>query len=50
VVVVLIGTTAYDGLSRTSAWQRTMPAGTAVATAGLVCSILLIGWYSGLAR
>ncbi|MDQ3762268.1 MAG: hypothetical protein M3460_11445 [Actinomycetota bacterium] len=43
VVVALVGTTAYDGLSRTSWWQRTIPTGTAVATAALACSMLLIG-------
>lgn len=43
VVVVLVGTTAFDGLSRTSWWQLTMPAGTVPATLGLSCAMLLIG-------
>lgn len=43
VVVVLVGTTAYDGLSRTVLWQATVPSGTVNATLALVCSVLLIG-------
>ena len=43
VVVALVGTTAYDGLSRTSWWQRTVPTGILTATLGWVCSMLLIG-------
>lgn len=42
VVVVLIGTTAYDGVSRTSWWQRNVPAGVLNATLGLSCATLLI--------
>jgi hypothetical protein len=42
VVVALVGTTAYDGLSRTSWWWRTLPPGQLVNNAGLVCSMLLI--------
>ena len=42
-VVVLVGSTAYDGLSRTSYWQANVPAGTANATLALACSVLLIG-------
>jgi hypothetical protein len=42
VVVTLVGSTAYDGLSRTSFWNTVIPAGPLVATVGLVCSILLI--------
>ncbi|MGH3915656.1 MAG: hypothetical protein ACRDTC_19950 [Pseudonocardiaceae bacterium] len=41
-VVVLIGTTAYDGLSRTSWWQSTVPEGVLNATLGLICATLLI--------
>jgi hypothetical protein len=40
---VLIGTTAYDGLSRTSWWQLTMPTGTVFATLGLSFAMALIG-------
>ena len=43
VVVALVGTTAYDGLSRTLWWQRTAPRGIAIGTVGLACSMLLIG-------
>ncbi len=43
VVVALVGTTAYDGLSRTLWWQSTVPPGIAIATVGLACSTLLIG-------
>jgi hypothetical protein len=43
VVVALVGTTAYDGLSRTLWWQSTVPRGIAIATIGLACSMLLIG-------
>ncbi|HEY2763099.1 MAG TPA: hypothetical protein VGJ13_03670 [Pseudonocardiaceae bacterium] len=43
VVVALVGTTAYDGVSRTSWWQLNFPPGVLDATLGLVCSILLIG-------
>jgi hypothetical protein len=42
VVVALVGTTAYDGLSRTSWWWRTLPPGRLVNNAGLICSMLLI--------
>lgn len=42
VVVALVGTTAYDGLSRTSWWWRTLPPDPLVSNAGLVCSMLLI--------
>lgn len=43
VVVVLVGMTAYDGLSRTVWWQAAVPGGTVNATLVLACSILLIG-------
>jgi hypothetical protein len=43
VVVVLVGTTAFDGLSRTSWWLANVPAGPVNATLGLACAILLIG-------
>lgn len=43
VVVALVGTTAYDGVSRTSWWQLNFPHGELDATLGLTCSILLIG-------
>lgn len=43
VVVVLVGSTAYDGLSRTWWWQGSVPAGTGNATLALVGSVLLIG-------
>lgn len=43
VVVVLVGSTAYDGLSRTAWWQASVPDGTVNATLALVCSVLLIG-------
>ena len=42
VVVALVGTTAYDGLSRTSWWWRTLPPGRLINNAGLGCSMLLI--------
>lgn len=42
VVVTLVGSTAYDGLSRTSFWQSAIPAGLTAGTVGLACSILLI--------
>jgi hypothetical protein len=42
VVVALVGTTAYDGLSRTSWWWRTLPPGLMINNVGLVCSMLLI--------
>jgi hypothetical protein len=42
VVVALVGTTAYDGRSRTSWWQRSMPTGIPTATLGWVCSMVLI--------
>jgi hypothetical protein len=42
-VVTLIGTTAYDGLSRTQWWNATVPPGPVPATVGLVGSVLLIG-------
>ncbi|MGH4023349.1 MAG: hypothetical protein ACRDRV_02060 [Pseudonocardiaceae bacterium] len=43
VVVVLVGTTAYDGLSRTAWWQANVPYGVLNATLGLLCAMLLIG-------
>ncbi len=43
VVVVLVGSTAYDGLSRTSWWQASMPPGTVNATLALGGSVMLIG-------
>jgi hypothetical protein len=36
IVVVLVGTTAFDGLSRSSLWRDTVPAGPLVGTVGLV--------------
>jgi hypothetical protein len=42
VVVVLVGTTAYDGLSRTAWWQAQVPSGLLNATFGLIASMLLI--------
>ncbi|MGH3938187.1 MAG: hypothetical protein ACRDTG_06065 [Pseudonocardiaceae bacterium] len=42
VVVVLIGTTAYDGMSRTSWWQSNVPDSILNATLGLSCATLLI--------
>jgi hypothetical protein len=42
VVVTLVGSTAYDGLSRTSFWNTVIPSGPTTATLGLACSILLI--------
>lgn len=43
VVVVLVGATAYDGVSRTVWWQATVPGATVNATLALACSVLLIG-------
>jgi len=42
VVVALVGTTVYDGLSSTIWWWRTLPPGRLASNAGLVCSMLLI--------
>ena len=42
VVVALVGTTAYDGLSRTSWWWRTLPPGRLVNNIGLASAMLLI--------
>jgi hypothetical protein len=42
VVVALVGTTVYDGLSGTTWWWRTLPPGQLVENAGLVCSMLLV--------
>jgi hypothetical protein len=42
VVVVLVGSTAYDGLSRTSWWVLNAPTGTIAATLALVGTILSI--------
>ena len=42
VVVALVGTTVYDGLSGTTWWWRTLPPGQLVDNAGLACSMLLI--------
>lgn len=43
VVVVLIGITAYDGVSRTVWWQTTVPsAGTLNATLGLLIALALV--------
>jgi hypothetical protein len=42
VVVVLVGSTAYDGLSRTTWWNVNVPTGTGTATLALVGTILLI--------
>lgn len=43
VVVVLVGTTAYDGLSRTPWWRANVPFSTTNATLGLFCAMLVIG-------
>lgn len=43
VVVTLVGSTAYDGLSHTSWWNWHVPTGTVAATLELVGTILLIG-------
>ena len=43
VAVVLVGTTAYDGLSRTPWWRTVVPYSILNATLGLICSMLLIG-------
>ena len=42
VVVALVGSTAYDGLSHTSWWNWNIPTGTVNATLELVCTVLLI--------
>jgi hypothetical protein len=42
VVVTLVGSTAFDGLSRTSFWNTLVPASAAIATVGLIGSILLV--------
>jgi hypothetical protein len=42
VVITLVGSTAYDGLSRTSFWNTAIPSSVSTATVGLACSILLI--------
>jgi hypothetical protein len=42
VVITLVGSTAYDGLSRTSFWNAGIPSSVTTATVGLSCSILLI--------
>jgi hypothetical protein len=42
VMVTLVGSTAYDGLSRTSFWNSVIPSGPTTATLGLACCILLI--------
>jgi hypothetical protein len=42
VIVVLVGSTAYDGLSRTSWWNWNVPIGTIAATLALVGTILSI--------
>lgn len=48
VLVVLVGTTAYDGLSRTAWWQTNVPYSVLNATLGLICGMLLIGAVFGL--
>ncbi|MGQ0574309.1 MAG: hypothetical protein ACT4RN_08905 [Pseudonocardia sp.] len=48
VVVALVGSTAYDGLSRTQWWVTAVPSGALAATAGLLASFLLIGVIYGL--
>jgi hypothetical protein len=47
VVVTLLGSTAYDGLSRTQWWNSVVPPGVATATTGLVVSFVLIGVVYG---
>ncbi|MGH4021792.1 MAG: hypothetical protein ACRDT0_21670 [Pseudonocardiaceae bacterium] len=43
VVVVLVGSTAYDGLSRAAWWHGGVPVGTVKSTLALTSSVLLIG-------
>lgn len=43
VVVVLVGSTAYDGLSRTSYWNAVVPANATWGTLGLVLAIVAVG-------
>lgn len=43
VMVALIGTTAYDGLSRTSWWVSAVPADVVSSTFGLVGATLVVG-------
>jgi hypothetical protein len=43
VVVALVGTTAYDGLSRTLWWTAAVPADVAGGTLGLLGAILAVG-------
>jgi hypothetical protein len=47
VVVTLLGSTAYDGLSRTQWWNSVVPPGVATASAGLVVAFVLIGVVYG---
>lgn len=42
VIVVLVGSTAYDGLSGTLWWETTVPTGTGIETLALVGAILVI--------
>jgi hypothetical protein len=48
VVVALLGSTAYDGLSRTQWWNTLVPPGTVTATTGLVVAFVLVGVVFGL--
>lgn len=48
VIVALVGSTAYDGLSRTQWWNAAVPPGVATATGGLVATFVLIGVVFGL--
>ncbi|MGH3565215.1 MAG: hypothetical protein ACRDRH_04120 [Pseudonocardia sp.] len=48
VIVALVGSTAYDGLSRTQWWNGAVPPGAAMATGGLVASFVLVGVVFGL--
>jgi hypothetical protein len=48
VVVALLGTTAYDGLSRTQLWTALVPSGVVPATAGLLLSFVLVGVVFGI--
>lgn len=45
-VVALVGTTAYDGLSPHAVVAKHRPPGVAIATVGLACSMLLMGLCS----
>lgn len=48
VVVALLGSTAYDGLSRTQWWSTVVPSGPLAATGGLLVAFVLVGVVFGL--